>query len=351
MPKINQELLDKILRYQIDLRRLEAATKKQVLEKLQELQAQLLGELASGEIRTFSKARTISLINKLTPIIAKVYLDAEAELDEQLGALAEFQTQQAGKALRSTVFVEGDVILPSSTLVKRAAKNVLIEGGPLAAWWKRQTQDLQFKLGNAIREGVLLNETNDQIIRKVRGRADEPGILPLARRNVAALVQTAVHQVNNDARQAVYEKNGDIIKAFVHVSTLDSRTSAICVARSGLKWRNDKTHKPIGHSVPFEVPPLHFNCRSVLVPETLTFKEMGIDLPEPEIGERASDLGPLEATTTMADYLRMVGEEQQNAMLGSGRAQLWRDKKITLSQLLDGTGRELTLEELREKYL
>ena len=36
--------------------------------------------------------------------------------------------------------------------------------------------------------------------------------------------------------------------------------------------------------------------------------------------------------------------------LGAGRAQLWREGKITLKDLLDGKGRELTLDELRDKY-
>lgn len=669
MPGINQELLDKILRYQIDLRRVEARTKREILEVLQTLQGQLLGELASGEIRTFSKARTQELINKLSPIIAEHYIAAEAELNGQLDELAEIQVAQAERALKTTVFIESDVILPSDTLIKRIARNVLIEGGPLADWWKRQTQDIQFKLGGAIREGVLLNETNDQIISKVIGRGNEPGILPQARNRAAALVQTAVHQVNNDARNMVYERNNDIIKALIHLSTLDSHTSIICVGRSGLKWRNDKDHKPIGHTIPFQVPPLHFNClpgdtdisscedvtgtskrrfdgkiivietssgrklsctpnhpiltghgwvkagelhkgcnvfssprrdrifrgtrngedvptrihnfvksflasrevsampvpvsaedfhgdgvgskvavvysdrflmgrldssfaekvseqyfirgyfalryflgsrgffksgpfsgfsscsamsimqefhsfffgrpghsckllfapisetdpsilenpfnyfrgaidlfgdsrdtyprvveflslfyiylrqfsggvfskgfetsedrlytntdilcdsatreahgmflddivdmkvvdfhdyvynvetkkgwyvangivthncRSVMIPETLTFREMGLDMPEPEIGERASSLGPLDANTTMDQYLNRVSESQQNEMLGKGRADLWRRGKITLSQLLDGRGRELTLQQLRDRHL
>jgi hypothetical protein len=37
-------------------------------------------------------------------------------------------------------------------------------------------------------------------------------------------------------------------------------------------------------------------------------------------------------------------------MLGKGRAQLWRDGKITLQDLLNAQGVPLTLRELREKY-
>jgi len=37
-------------------------------------------------------------------------------------------------------------------------------------------------------------------------------------------------------------------------------------------------------------------------------------------------------------------------VLGSGRAQLWRDGKLTLEQLLDLSGNPLTLAQLRAKY-
>jgi hypothetical protein len=41
---------------------------------------------------------------------------------------------------------------------------------------------------------------------------------------------------------------------------------------------------------------------------------------------------------------------QQDAQLGVGRAQLWRDGKITLQQLTDSSGNALTLEQLQSLY-
>jgi hypothetical protein len=51
----------------------------------------------------------------------------------------------------------------------------------------------------------------------------------------------------------------------------------------------------------------------------------------------------------MDQFLKMHDEKWQNEMLGKGKAQLWRDGKITLSQLLDQSGRPLKLSELRGK--
>jgi hypothetical protein len=93
------------------------------------------------------------------------------------------------------------------------------------------------------------------------------------------------------------------------------------------------------------------NCRSVIVPRTLTFEELGIDSPEIPAGTRASSFGQVDANITFDQYLSRLPKTTQDDMLGVGRAELWRDGKISLSQLLDGRGRELTLKQLEEKYL
>jgi len=125
--------------------------------------------------------------------------------------------------------------------------------------------------------------------------------------------------------------------------------SPTCVAYSGAEW--DLDGNPInGTTLPFNGgPPRHWGCRSVLTSITKTFKELGIKgLPElPDTGERASDLGPIDRKTTMDQFLRMHDKEWQDEMLGKGKAQLWRDGKITLQQLVSGEGRELSLAQLK----
>lgn len=260
MPAINQDLLDRIIRYQIDLRRMDRTTQRDITRQLLDMRKELIAEISSGEIRSMTQAQARKVISNISEVLVESYSMASAALDDGLNDLAQMQVSVTQKQLESTVFVETSINLPSEAAVNRVTRNVLIEGGPLADWWNRQEQDTLFKISNVIREGILLSETNDQIIRKVVGRGDVPGILETSRRNAAAIVQTAVNQVNNDVRQLVYERNGDIIKALVHFSTLDSRTSEICIGRSGLKWKNDAAKTPIGHSVPFKVPPVHWNC-------------------------------------------------------------------------------------------
>jgi hypothetical protein len=76
-------------------------------------------------------------------------------------------------------------------------------------------------------------------------------------------------------------------------------------------------------------------------------KEMGLEL-EPTI--RAARDGPRERKSTsgnMDGWLRTQGEEKQNAMLGKGRAELWREGKVTLQDLINAQGETIPLEQLR----
>jgi hypothetical protein len=241
--------------------------------------------------------------------------------------------------------------IPTVATMKAVVNGSLIEGAKSADWWAKQSNDLAFKFAAQVRQGIAQNETMTQIVRRVAGseKLGIPGIFEGARQNAFALVHTSVMQVAADARLATYKANGDIIKGVRQLSTMDGHTTPTCVAYSGAEW--DLEGNPInGTTLPFNGgPPRHWGCRSVLTSITKTFKELGIKgLPElPDTGERASDLGPIDRKTTMDQFLKMHDQDWQDKMLGKGKAQLWRDGKITLSQLVSGSGRELTLEELK----
>jgi hypothetical protein len=60
--------------------------------------------------------------------------------------------------------------------------------------------------------------------------------------------------------------------------------------------------------------------------------------------------GQVPAKMNMDDWLKTKDDSFGEELLGKTRYHLWKDGKITLSQLTDQAGRELTVEELREKY-
>ncbi|MDP2644122.1 MAG: phage head morphogenesis protein [Candidatus Doudnabacteria bacterium] len=336
-------LQDAAITRQINLLRFSAGEKKKVLAILTQLQSDLRLKLL-GELTDFSKARVNKLLKESTAIINSAYQGVQEKFD--FPGLAE---HEATATTRSFAAIGLDAALPTETALKALVNGSLIEGAPSSAWWAKNSDDLSFKFAAQVRQGIAGNETVQQIVRRIIGspRLGTPGIMETSRRGATALVHTSIQQVANDARLATFKANDDIIKGVTQLSTLDSHTSNVCIAYSGASW--DLEGVPInGTTLPFNGgTPRHFNCRSVLTPITKTYRDLGLDIDEIPPGTRASDLGQIPAGTTFEEFLGRHDKAYADDLLGPGRAQLWRDGKITLQQLVDGTGRELTLKQLR----
>lgn len=122
---------------------------------------------------------------------------------------------------------------------------------------------------------------------------------------------------------------------------------ARCAALDGQAWNLDG-EKLKGTKVAFLAPPIHFGDRCVLTPIPKTFRDIGLDIPEPtDLGQRASKDGPVKGNITFDQFLKRQTPEFIDRVLGTTRAQLFREGKLTVRDLVSGTGRELTLAKLR----
>jgi len=338
-------LIDKSIEHQLALLRLTASERKTVFAMLNSLKVELKNKLSNG-LTSFQTKRVNTLLSQTDKIINSQYAEIQKTID--LTELAKYE----GK---NTIAMLGgiglDSSLPTAAVFKALASNTLLEGLPLSDWWDRQSTGLRRNFTGQVRLGIASNETQQQIITRVFGskRLGLPGIgFPEStlRRNASTMVHDTIAQITNDARLATYKENEDISNGYYQLSTLDSHTSNICIAYSGMEW--DLDYQPISASgLPFDSGcPRHPGCRSLILMRLKSFKELGYDIKEPPIGTRASDLGQIKADTSMDGFLKRHDVAYQDRVLGKGRAQLWRDKKITLRDLVDGSGRELTLKEL-----
>lgn len=336
------QLRDQILRHSLQILRLSAGEQQRAIAIMRELEAelrQLLERPLTGENK-----RTIeALIRDAQKIIARGYGSLSGIIDAN--ELAKLIAKQTSEIIGTALPVA--VSSPAASTIAKIAADVLIQGSPASAWWSKQAEDTAFKFGAEVRQGVANGETTQRIVQRIIGKRGEPGIMDVARRNATALVNTQIATITSDARLESFKANSDIIKGVRQLSTLDSHTSPICIAYSGAEW--DLDGKPMkGTSLPFNGgTPRHFSCRSVLVPITKSFKELGIDLPDLAPSTRASSAGQVDANTTFSDFLERQGRAFQDEVLGKGRADLWRAGRLTLRDLVSGTGRPLTLDQLR----
>lgn len=284
----------------------------------------------------------------------KAIEELKARVSIKLPKIGELADSEAKYTVQSLIQVGINAILPPEGVIERIAKSSLIQGATLGQWWQKLNDTTQFDLERTIKNGVLLGQTNREIAKAIVGAGNDKGPEPLskARRDAIAVTRTGVQTIANDARLATYEENSDIIKAIQWVSTLDGRTSDICIARAGKTW-TFPGFKPIKHDIPWNGgPPAHWACRSTTIPIVKTFAEIdGEDKAGPDLSPttRSSMDGQVAADLTFDQFLRGKPTSFADEMLGKGRAQLWREGKITLSDLLSAQGTPLTLAQLRAK--
>ncbi len=341
---------DAILSNQLDLFRLSAHVQEQALAVLDRMGRELEGRLRDESLTELGRERLTRLLKQTSEVIDRYYTQLSATVEAGAKGAGAVQGNVIRQAL-TTVLISVDVSLPTTTFLNSLLSKALIEGAQSGAWWKRQAGDTAFRFASAVQQGLVAGETNEAIVSRVAGTTTKPGVITISKRNARSLVHASIQSAANAARRETYMRNADIIKGIRQVSTFDSHTTEICIAYSGATW--DLDLQPIGTTrLPYNGGvPRHWGCRSVEVPIMKTFAELGLKgFSEPSPGQRASVDGPIDARTTMKQFLDRKGAEFQDAVLGKGRAAMYRKGIITLQQLLDLRGNPLTLKQLQRRY-
>lgn len=178
----------------------------------------------------------------------------------------------------------------------------------------------------------LKKENNETALNPVR---------VILREKTRELDHISIMQTARDANRASLRMNTDICPTMGWLSVLDNDTCVSCGVRDGLEW-DSLTLEPVGHNIPFTSPPLHWNCRCLVRGVTRLMQAVE--------GQRASMFGPVDRKMTFGEFLKQRDTTFQDEVLGEDRAKIWRSKQLSLRDLVDDAGRELTLDELRTKY-
>ena len=385
MTGANDGVADGIITHAVNLERLKSSEVQAVWAMLRKVQGDIIEQLnaldptaVGGKTRI---KRLERLLNNTKATIRANYALIQKNHSGTLTTIADLEGKAIQQAVGAGVGGEPKIgvallnSLPPTPVLRALVNNTLIMGAPHKEHWARQAGDLQQRFQDQMREGILAGEGVDNLVRRVRGTQAgnfKDGIMEVKRYQAAALVRTSVQAVSNAARQTVIEANADIFNGVQWLSTLDSRTSDICKARSGLRWDND--FNPIGHSKQWSAPPAHWNCRSVVTPITKSFSELAgkkVAMKSGELTENfKNELGKLGFTAvqikgirrnmqssmdgavpaefTYEDWIRRKPEEFQKQVLGDARWRLWNSGKIGFVDLVDQRSNPLSLDQLQE---
>ena len=328
----------KILHFRYD-----AHLRQQVYKRLNALQKSLINRISAIGVEALPAKKLDKLLSELQTEIAKTYQETTAYTQDELSGFLSLEASKISQLYNDEIGFDLFNDVPKERI--KAIKNVaVIEGQPLEAWWNKQRADLAFKFEGIIRSGVAEGKQNGQLATEVHE------LISVSRRTADTLVITAVAKVADTAHEALRDANLDILQGEEHLSTLDMRTSTVCQVRDGKRWDLDK--KPIGHNIPYKRPPLHPRCRSILQLVTKSWEELGVQgMQEMPTSTRASMNGQVDERINYESWLHSKTHEEKEKVLGKGKADLWERGVITFSDMLDQSGRALTLRELQDDQL
>ena len=311
--------------------RIKNGLSKKVAKFYDDMIADLQAQILKKKNVTNNLAQTISDLKQSlkTPDLRKDFLMlAQNEQDHLLD-----YNELAGFNLFSSV-------LPESS-IERLVDSAQLEGATVKAWNNGLNADQKKRLERELKIGVSLGETTPMLAQRIAQA------LQKSKRDATSIALTGAGAIVSEIRQAFFEANDDVIKCYKYQATLDTRTSELCRAYDGLMW--DKDYKPIGHDFPFRKPRVntHFNCRSVIIPVTKSWDELGVEGMDEASGRTRSSMnGYVPQDMTFNDWLKTQSPETIEKTLGKGRAELFMQGKITMRDLITQQGRSVNLSDL-----
>ncbi|MCK0877024.1 minor capsid protein [Acinetobacter pittii] len=238
---------------------------------------------------------------------------------------------------------------PNGEKLYKAAKKVPLVGGALVDdLLTKLAENARLKVEYAIRDGINSGKTNQQIVQRIGGTKRlnyEDGILTSTKSDIERTVRTLRSHVANQTYLDSFKQLGfEYVKL---VATLDGRTSKLCASLDGTVWKIDDPAK--------RVPPLHPNCRSILVPvekdgslagqRPFVMDERRVkDIPKEE---RDQLIGQMDANITFKEFFKKTDDFFQKEWLGPKRYKLFKEGKFDFEKFFDPEGRIYTLDQLR----
>jgi SPP1 gp7 family putative phage head morphogenesis protein len=357
MPTANELLLDATIEHSVHVERFSNSTARKIIARLNLVNERLARELQEAIDKmpqsTFRIERLESLLFSVNKTLKESFGDASKQLQIELEDFAKYEASYQEMILKNVLPAQVSVASISGNQVYAAAMSRPFQGVMLRDSLEGIDAVTRAKIRQTISAGIIEGRTTAQIVRDIRGSRGNKyadGLMEKSRRDVETIVRTSISHVASVTRGMRDEENADIIKALKWVSTLDLRTSSQCRLRDN-KLYTPKTHKPIGHSIPWLAGAgnLHFNCRSVSTPVLKSFKELGIDMEgSANISTtRASLDGQVPQDKSYADWIKQQSFERQVEVLGVTRAKLLRDGGLKMEDLYSQKGQYLTLDELK----
>lgn len=364
-----------------------------------------LGRLASGLLKAkivptleeaYKAARLILLDagdnisitnrNKVTAAIRRAIqkIDAEgwSEVTKELENIAIYDAGYYAGLIGSAVSVklntpaDEKIVNYINKAIMSLTSGQKVDAGTWAEFVKAGVNTHADLVDSIVKSGYSNGQTVQQMVKQLRDLTDG-----LIRSQAEALVRTGIQHYANNGRDAMLIDND--VDEVVYVAVLDNRTTILCASRDGNRYSLTDPKRP--------ALPAHWNCRSTYIPaiamqdvdtraavggkegkeaekaylakkETLDQRrdqradERADGIETPETPSKVRYRGKKDSNAFKAGQIKYTQYDEWlkrqpdwfiESALGKGRAEIFKQGKLSLAQFVDLAGRPLTLAELR----
>lgn len=327
------------------LRRSEARLNSQIRDLLDDFTEADRQKFLRG---SFKAKRLVALRESVRELSAEIAKAARDSINENGKALAEYEAEHTLKSLKvAGVTGLGEGVAAGQVFAAAMSKPMI--GVHVRDWVSDLDKNTSRMIFGAIREGLVLGETNSSIVRRIKGSADlkfKDGLLYNRKRGIETVVRTSMSHIASVSQAAALEA-AEVEEYYLSV-VFDGRTSKICAAWNpggSLKYYKTKGNNP--------KPPFHPNCRTIMQARIrdnarITKPFVADDRPVSKIPKSERD-GKIGRTTspTFGSWFKGRDAEFQRNWLGETKYKLYKDGKYTLDRFVDPTGAAYNISELR----
>lgn len=358
MKTANEKLMDELIGHEVDLAGLSNSQVVAIIRILNSSDPELRAALIEALGNLGADASVATIDAGLAPVMRinqSTFVNVQQALSGVVDGVASyeiaFQTSALTSAIPELVQERFPIAVTEFSQVRAITLARPFQGRLLREWMSGIESDRAASIRSAVRSGVIEGRTTPEIVRQIMGTKAEKyadGILQKPRREVEAVVRSAVSSTAETASDKVFEANSDIISHVEWLSTLDNRTTTTCRIRDRLPYTLG-TYHPIGHKIPWLSGPgrIHFCCRSTKLPILKSAKTLGIS----DAATRASMDGQVPQQTTYGEWLKRQSAARQDEILGPERGRMMRQGNLQLEDFYNDRGKFLTLDELRQRLL
>ena len=343
-----QLLRDSITKHGVFLNRYAGHRAAVAEELMQKLKGKVLLKMNEASVGDYIKSnkiyrnrsdasldRDIGMLNKVLFGTFEKYTESELKV---LIRFAQSEGMFAAKLLTASstaIFAAPAKNQLSASVASKKMSTGLIKGlsipDALSEFGKRKTKQIL----NVVSDGILEGKTT-QGIAKVLNELFDFRI----KNQANSLARTLTNAASSNAMESMMLENKGLLEGYEFNATLDGKTTLICASNDGKRFNVGAGPRP----------PLHFRCRSRMVPIVKPEYDLGAKVTGGRSSKGSSGPKQVGGNVTYGGWLKRQSHEFQDIAIGEERAKLFRGGKLKIENFVDPTGRTYTLNELQAIY-